>query len=119
MFCRRCNLKNATPAELNRQAVRDHIHKSNDEWFQARNPMMTHGRRKELQLRFAEASSGSESSLLDLRAAFAIMFTEAEREHLLFEHFLEDWLAFTTAHPDLPPGHIGVKTAVAFINEMQ
>jgi len=34
------------------------------------------------------------SKLLSLEEAYEVIFTQAEREHLTFEHFLEDWEAF-------------------------
>jgi hypothetical protein len=56
---------------------------------------------------------------LDLPSAFVALFTPAEREHLTYEHFLEDWSAFTDKRPELPIDRLSYETAVAFLQEMQ
>lgn len=91
---------------LDRDAMVDHIHRVNDEWFQKEHPLVTQTRRDALQHAF-----GSEA--LSLKDSYCILFTEAEREHLSMEHFLQDWEAF-----DGGPS-MTYEVALAFLQEMQ
>ena len=108
MICRRRGPR----GELDRGKIRDHVHETNDEWFQSHNPMLTRTRHDELQSMFA-------SRVLDLRKCYDALFTEAEREHLTFEHFLEDWDAFLETRPNIERDCMSFETAVAFLEEMQ
>lgn len=91
---------------LDREKVRKHIEKTCDEWYRQTNPMVTAQREEEIRRAFSrELSSitddGRERSklaphdkMLDLNACYGILFTEAEKEHLTFEYFSEDWEAY-------------------------
>ena len=50
---------------------------------------------------------------------YKILFTEAEREHLTYEYFLEDWNAFVEKRPNLARDSMSFETSVAFLEEMQ
>jgi hypothetical protein len=107
-----CQRQSHGEVELDREKVRLHIHETNDEWFRKTNPMLTRTRIDELQRMFQERS-------LDLRMCYEILFTAAEREHLTFDYFLEDWSAFLENRPKLAPDTMSFETAVAFLEEMQ
>ena len=59
--------------------------------------------------------------LYNLPLAYQILFTEAEREQLEYDFFLEDWQAWITDQQDqsLPHDKMSVKTALAFLEAMQ
>ena len=98
-----------------------HIHKVNDQWFRDQHPLLTHQRIEELQTKFAKP--------LPLTEAYRELFTTAEREHLTYEHFLEDWEAYCELRASKQkPGsgeadnglqEVSFDTAVAFLEEMQ
>ena len=113
-ICRRRKGSSATPIYFN--AVRDHLHRVNDAWFQTSNPMVTHTREADLRAAFEARADGG---MLPLKDCYAILFTEAEREHLTYEFFLEDWAAFHESHGDLPRDSMTVDTALQFLKEMQ
>jgi hypothetical protein len=71
---------------LSMDDVREHVHRVNDVWFQQSHPLLTRQRQQELQMSFAEP--------LPLQEAYQHLFTEAEREHLTYDLFLEDWQFF-------------------------
>jgi hypothetical protein len=98
--------------ELDRDQVRHHVHQTNDEWFQSHNPMLTRTRQDELQKAFQNRS-------LDLQTCYVVLFTEAEREHLTYEHFLEDWEVFRETSSKIDVDRMTFDTAVAFLKEMQ
>ena len=68
-----------------------------------------------------EGRSNNNTLMLDLPQAYQILFTSAEREHLTYPHFLEDWNAFLEMpqYSQLPRDKISCETAVAFLKEMQ
>jgi hypothetical protein len=107
-----CQRQAGLEVELDREKVRLHIHETNDEWFRQTNPMLTRTRHDELQRTFQERS-------LDLRMCYSVLFTAAEREHLTYDYFLEDWRAFMENRPNLTRETMSFETAVAFLNEMQ
>ncbi len=74
------------------ETVVQHVQEINDRWFQEEQPLLTNERIEQLKASFF----GSEklSKRLSLGEAYEVMFTEAEREHLTYEYFLEDWEAF-------------------------
>lgn len=99
-----------------------HIHHVNDQWFQESHPLLTHQRIEELQKSFAEP--------LPVQDAYVHLFTTAEREHLTYQHFLEDWQAYirvdnsdnnaeTVATLQNGEKVISFEIAVAFLKEMQ
>lgn len=110
MICRRCG--DAGESELDREQVRNHVHETNDEWFQCHNPVLTRARHDELQSAFGKQS-------LDLESCYDILFTDAEREHLTMEHFMEDWDAFLKTRPNIARECMSFDTAAAFLKEMQ
>jgi hypothetical protein len=98
--------------ELDREKVRLHIHETNDEWFRQTNPMLTRTRHDELQRMFQDRSLG-------IRMCYSVLFTAAEREHLTYDYFLEDWSAFMENRPNLTRETMSFETAVEFLKEMQ
>mmetsp|Transcript_595 Transcript_595/g.1391 ORF Transcript_595/g.1391 Transcript_595/m.1391 type:complete len:117 (+) Transcript_595:637-987(+) len=52
-----------------------------------------------------KAGATETSKFLSLEDAYEVIFTEAEREHLTYEHFLEDWVAFATSSIGGEPCH--------------
>lgn len=69
-----------------------HVQEVNDRWFQDEQPLLTDDRIADLKAAFF--GNDSHSKHMSLQDAYGAMFTEAEREHLTYEHFLEDWEAF-------------------------
>ena len=121
---------------LDREEVRKHIEQTCDEWYRLTNPIVTKAREEQLRAAFLrsamleassiEISSGIEDVLLDLEMCYAIIFTDAEKEHLDYEHFLEDWDAYcSTSRGQGKDGHsinqggMTVSIALDFLNEMQ
>jgi ubiquinone/menaquinone biosynthesis C-methylase UbiE len=101
---------------LDYDEVCQHVHRCNDEWFQQHQPLLTRTRTQALEKTF--------QSPLDLKEAYQEMFTDAEREHLTFEHFLEDWHAFlqeqnSGENNELPPDMISYSTVMKFLTAMQ
>ena len=119
LVCRRHSNSTVTDTdrfmELDRDAVRDHIHETNDNWFQKQNPMLTRIRQEELERSF-ESHGGS---MIPLRACYEILFTAAEREHLSYDLFMEDWNAFLESRPSLVADSMSLETALDFLEEMQ
>jgi hypothetical protein len=120
------------------KAVKEHVHRVNDQWFRVHQPLLTSKRKQELKEAFWRVAvndddernlgpNSTESKDIPLDKAFYILFTEAEREHLTFEHFLEDWEAFVqsknlsgNAHPNnLTTRSMTYETAILFLTEMQ
>jgi hypothetical protein len=119
------------------ERLAEHVHAVNDTWFRHHNPLVTTKRQEELQQAFliaaaAAAADGNcntnstASSSLTLLQAYPVLFTDAEREHLTFENFLQDWQAFLEM--DAAQGHAGqqlsltemtFETALLFLKEMQ
>ena len=75
--------------------------------------MLTAKRKQDLHASF------NVSKYLDLEDAFAVLFSEAERDVFTFDCFLEDWNAFLETRPGLPTDRISVDSAIAFLEEMQ
>jgi hypothetical protein len=97
---------------------------------------LTDERLHDLQRSFGVASGDADDSAkrkeLSLEEAFGVIFTAAEREHLTYEHFLEDWEAFqcrrtsgddvkTSSTSHIHPEGICMTydMAVQFLKEMQ
>lgn len=109
-----CRYKGTWPfALLDPEQVNRHLHAVNDQRYQSQNPMLTRRRRNDLELSF------SKRDLVDVHECYAFLFTDAEREHLTYELFLEDWDAFLSSRDDLPRDNMSFETAVAFLQEMQ
>jgi len=99
--------------ELDWNAVYHHVHDTNDQWFREQNPMLSEERKQQIQETF-----GVES--LALADAYSVLFTDAEREHLEYEGFLEDWQAFCKSHDSTVEGNrMAADDAIAFLDEMQ
>eukprot|EP00545_Synedropsis_sp_CCMP1620_P008699 CAMPEP_0119020294 /NCGR_PEP_ID=MMETSP1176-20130426/23753_1 /TAXON_ID=265551 /ORGANISM="Synedropsis recta cf, Strain CCMP1620" /LENGTH=69 /DNA_ID=CAMNT_0006974695 /DNA_START=105 /DNA_END=310 /DNA_ORIENTATION=- len=58
------------------------------------NPLLSDERRLAL-----EKSFGPSSETKSLTECYMLLFTDAEREHLDEEHFLQDWEAYCQEHP--------------------
>jgi SAM-dependent methyltransferase len=117
--CRRLPSNSTIPNFiLDRDAVRQHVEKSCNEWYKATNPMVTIEREKEISLAFAKAAAGSDT--LELKQCYDVIFTDLEKEHLTFEYFLEDWQAYCEKHVDvLQQDCMTLKVALDFLREMQ
>ena len=105
---------------LDLEQVMDHVHRTNDVWFQTQHPLITRARKDELERAF-----GDPQRAVPLSEAYTFLFTPAEREHLDYECFLEDWDAFLSNHhqneeeEDLPRDCLSFATAVLFLEAMQ
>jgi hypothetical protein len=132
---------------LDLEQVRMHIERTCDEWYQVTNPMVTREREDQLRAAFSCAaaaskkmnvacdddrggddgaellSRGADDVELDLKTCYDIIFTEAEKEHLVYEHFLEDWCAYCGRWDDgnesIHNEGMTVATALDFLIEMQ
>jgi SAM-dependent methyltransferase len=98
--------------ELDFAQVMEHVHRTNDDWFQKQHPLITRARHETLEKEFGGRA-------MPLSEAYAVLFTEAEREHLEYDAFLEDWDVFLSKHEELPRDSISFQTAVVFLEEMQ
>ena len=138
------------PLELDFDAVVGHVQEVNDRWFRDEQPLLTEERISELGRAFGLVVEGSSnhdghdeaglpssppseqrttaaamgvSRVLPLRDAYGVVFTEAEREHLTFEHFLEDWEAFrledASANANEPEGTMDFDLALRFLEANQ
>lgn len=113
---------------LDFDSVYQHVHRVNDRWFQKQQPLLTKERIEELRQAFGgvptttmESATHDKSKKYSLEEAFPLLFTDAEREHLTFEHFMEDWAAFV----ETKQGGLGddktitFEVAIDFLREMQ
>ena len=82
-------------------AVKKHIHAANDEYYKKNNPMVTHVRVGELKTQFQKKNqklqrddNSNDSMILPLECCYDVLFTEAEKEHLTYDFFLEDYEAY-------------------------
>lgn len=108
-----CILRGAS--KLDYETVHSHVHATTNHWFKTENPIMTSRRKEELNSAFALF----ETETVCLRDAYLILFTEAEREHLSYDLFIDDWQAYILDKPDLPRNCLSLDTALAFLEEMQ
>ena len=116
---------------LQRDAIIEHVHQTNDKWYQEHNPMLTPQRKDKIQSLFHENSSTSTSTststssskdpMCDLNVAYTIIFNDAEKEHFTYDLFLEDWDAWTIEKndPSFPRDKMSLATAFAFLEAMQ
>jgi len=150
-ICRRTQkVQDRKTGLLDRDTVSLHIAKVNDTWFKTQNPLMTHLRKKDLQRLFKEKISSlnglddstifinsspppdldHSSGFLSLKHCYEILFTDAEKEHLPYEHFIDDWNAFIAIQSPLtvdsssvlspfPKDGMTLQTAIDFLAEMQ
>jgi ubiquinone/menaquinone biosynthesis C-methylase UbiE len=127
--------------QLNFEDVCQHVHEVNDRWFQEQHPLLTEERFNDLRTAFGvqqqeqqeqqqsdndddnDVDEGISSNVLSLEEAFLVLFTPAEREHLTYEHFLEDWEAFiindAATNSEIPTASITYQVAVRFLQQTQ
>ncbi|KAL9185100.1 hypothetical protein ACHAXT_002877 [Thalassiosira profunda] len=108
---------------LDRDRVLRHIERVCDEWYQQTNPMVTDEREKQLRNAFREAANKESNEMVDLKRCYKMLFTAAEKEHLSYEYFLEDWSAYYERLGDngnqIYRDSMTVDTALDFLKEMQ
>ena len=108
-----CHKTSATTEPLNWENVQQHIVATNNSWYQTINPLLSNERREQLAVSFADCESKS------LSECYLLLFTEAEREHLEYEHFLQDWDAYREDHATAQENGMSLTTALDFLQEMQ
>lgn len=86
------NGNDALSSPLVLENIVHHVQEINDRWFQDEQPLLTTERIEDLKASFF--GTETDSKRLSLQEAYRVMFTDAEREHLTYEYFLEDWEAF-------------------------
>lgn len=138
-ICRRSQMTSNETATLDRGKIERHIHDCNDLHFKQHNPMVTHVRKEQIkhafleQIKFTQQQhleeksviSNSEEALLEtsvlsLRACYDILFTDAEKEHLGFDYFMEDCNAFSEQHESLcDENGMTCQAAILFLETMQ
>ena len=130
---------------LDRDKVRIHIHDCNDLHFKEHNPMITHVRKEHIKNLFMEKIiEGQEekqqydncnesncdeillkASVLPLQSCYDILFTDAEKEHLTFEYFMEDYVVFLQEQQQKEHGLLcnqdgmTYESAILFLEAMQ
>ena len=107
----RCKKRSNNRLDFDR--VHEHILATNNHWYKNENPIMTSRRLQDLQNAFGDREA------LNLVEAYDALFTEAEREDLSYDLFMEDWNAFVGSKPEIEKDSISLHTAVAFLKEMQ
>lgn len=130
--CRRKRNTPTSPYILDRELVRRYIEKCCNDWYQTTNPMVTVQREGQLRLDFLNATRNGPSphstknedgAVLDLKQCYSILFTEAEKEHLTYEYFIEDWEAYCKRRESqkdaLSREGMTVDIALDFLREMQ
>ena len=121
---------------LNRDQMTIHIHDCNDMHFKVHNPMVTHVRIEQIKQSFLdkiklcvheqdESQCCSDEQLLktnilSLKSCYDILFTDAEKEHLDMDFFMEDFMAFAQEHPSLcDENGMSFEAAILFLETMQ
>lgn len=111
---------------LDRDALMEHVNKTNDKWFQEGNPMLTDNRKREIRQLFQTHNTNSSDTIegqdaCDVKVAYEMIFTEAEREHFTYDLFLEDWDAWLEkkSDPSLSRDTMSLASALEFLQEMQ
>lgn len=110
--------KSAESKRVNRAEVKLHIHEVLDDWYICRNPLMTASREKILRRSFHNmlADKGMQTTKrLSLYDAYQVLFSDAEREHLTYDFFLEDWYTFSYTEKYT----MTVDEAISFLHQMQ
>ena len=108
----------ANKYKLDYDEVCHHIHETNNEWFQIHNPLLTPERIDDIRQAFQsqqqqQQEDETEGLVLSLEDAYHILFTDAEREHLTIEHFLEDWDAYCDTEEEKGQQHQNALQCVA------
>ena len=98
--------------KLDYDDVCHHIHETNNRWFQIHNPLLTPERIDAIRQSFQsqkqqkeQQTEETEEVVLSLEDAYHVLFTDAEREHLTIEHFLEDWDAYCDTEEEQEQQH--------------
>ena len=113
---------------LNMEQVRMHIERTCDDWYKATNPMVTSEREANIRKAFVnetvlQLNDDNEEVTIDLKTCYHILFTEAEKEHLDYDHFLEDWDAYCNEKcsdiESIRREGMTVEIALEFLEEMQ
>ncbi|KAI2493010.1 hypothetical protein MHU86_21541 [Fragilaria crotonensis] len=99
---------------LDWDAVQHHIVTTNNIWYRTLHPLLTETRQREIEGLF-----GDKSSLRSLLECYHILFSDAERQDLTYDYFLEDWHAYQESHPNIPATEMNLTTALNFLKEMQ
>ena len=99
---------------LDWDTVQHHIVTTNNTWYRTLHPLLTETRQREIEELF-----GDNSSVRSLLECYQILFSDAERQDLTYEYFLEDWHAYHESHPNVPTTGMTLTTALDFLTEMQ
>ena len=122
-----------TTTMLDWDAVQHHIVTTNNIWYQTLHPLLTETRRREIEQHFGATVVGGDpdddddndntlfvsSSFRSLLECYQILFSDAERQDLTYDYFLEDWHAYVDNHPNVPTTEMTLTTALDFLQEMQ
>lgn len=93
-------------------SVKEHVRTICNQWWTQINPILSSERIEQLRSSFGDA-------ILSLPEAYEVLFTEAEKEHLGYSGFLEDWLSFVSTRDSLSRDRMDFGTAVDFLDEVQ
>ncbi|KAI2502704.1 hypothetical protein MHU86_11761 [Fragilaria crotonensis] len=99
---------------LDWDAVQHHIVTTNNIWYRTIHPLLTDTRQREIENLF-----GDNSSLRSLLECYQILFSDAERQDLTYDFFIEDWHAYQESHPNISVTEMNLTTALDFLKEMQ
>ena len=129
--CRRHRSDQKTTDNLDYASVVNHIHEVNDEYFKEANPLVTHVRTEQLKSQFEhemkinmlgeDDDCNLTSFVLSLEGCYRVLFTEAEKEHLTFEYFMEDYEAYCeeNEYEQRRKNGMTLDEAVRFLKAMQ
>ena len=119
----------ASNSVLDLDALMEHVNKTNDKWFKEESPMLTENRKKEIRQLFQERNQHSQelqkipedALVCDVKVAYEMIFTDAERVHFTYDLFLEDWDAWLEkkCDPSLSRDSMSLTSALKFLEEMQ
>jgi hypothetical protein len=109
---------------LSRQRVVEHVTTVCNSYWTEQNPILSPERIAHLQVAFGTTHDDDDdtTAVLSLPEAYKALFTDAEREHLEYDHFLQDWHGFlssTTTRTALDGTTMTLDTALAFLKEVQ
>ncbi len=91
------------------EEIGDHVRRINDAWFQQSRPLLNAQRTEELRTTFVQGLPPLE--------AYQYLFTEAEREDLSYDFFLEDWQAFVALREMNEDSH-AVMDGACYLNSL-
>ena len=108
---------------LDKDLVQQHIELVCDEHYKTNNPMITTERKEQLRLAFLEAikmkNDTRDTTTIELKQCYQMLFTDAEKEHLSYEYFIEDWEAYCRKCSTINRSGMTFDVALDFLNEMQ